>query len=71
MSKLPTRKEVQIILEDGSVMDFLSSAGDKITMHNDDTQLRGDDHVAVKYYTVVIVAKEDVYDAREADKPHR
>lgn len=68
MSKQPVPREVQIIMNDGSVLDFISSAGDKIMMHRDDTQLKGTDHVEVKYYTVIIVPKEDVYDARETDK---
>lgn len=58
----PTPQEVQITMADGQVMDFLSSEGDKITLHDVRTQQKGDDNIEIHYYQVLIVAKENRHD---------
>lgn len=55
-------KEIQVTLADGKVLDFQTALGDKITLHEVNTQQKGDDTVHIHYYQVLIVAKEDRHD---------
>lgn len=62
MAKLPTPAGVQITMDDGRVFDFQTSLGDQIVLHLIDTLIKGKNEALVRYYNIIIIAKEDVYD---------